>query len=273
MVTNQASSIQTREFLEKISSLDKRISNIERTTQSPWIDWYNMPLSYFAYVGQSRDNIFVYQITDEIIPFDTRFVLGDKVRVTYNDTYYYGYVCYVNRNNRRIGIFPLSRFNTEAFTDIINATEIYWSKNVAPSGFDAFAIYIPRIEYGVRQGADVVYNELSCNATGRISMNGTQIVCNLAISTDSLPSNVAYIKAFTPLLSLGSGQTSVVLLSYGGYDDNGQSRKDVVQQVTVSSFSDTQSYELEQNRTCMLIYPFVGVFNSGNWWFQNTVVF
>lgn len=273
MVTNQASSIQTREFLEKISSLDKRISNIERTTQSPWIDWYNMPLSYFALIGQSRDKVFVYQITDEIIPFNTRFVLGDKVRVTYNDTYYYGYVCYLDSVNRRIGILPLVPNNSLGFADIINATEIYWSKNVAPSGFNSSAVYNPRVEYGIYENNILVFRELACTVSGNISMNGSQIVYNLSVSTSSLPSNISYIKIFTPFVLYGNWVTNIVTLTDGGYTYNGQNTRFVKQLVYHSNFSDTQSYELEEDRCCLLVYPFAGTFNSGNWHIESTAVF
>ena len=194
--------MQTDMFLENIKNIEKRVSNIERTTQPQLVDWYDMNPSAISYGG--TDN--TIQVNSST-PVENIFQIGDRLKVVQTTTKYFfiilvdiiNNILYVNAGDN----YTLNNSEITSFS---------LSKNPLPSDFPLSFRFTPLLyQWGFPSGYFVPTGENYID----YSMTGNTI--NMYLSSQSLSWPETYtIEALLPFKD--TGEIRGKLYHGAGYD-------------------------------------------------------
>ena len=197
--------IQTDQFLQKITDINTRVGNLERTTQPQIIDWYPLSPSSFSHIGTNN----YLKVNDGTLL--GIFQLGDRLTIKQGGVIKDFYVLQVDVLN---GALWINGGDSYTFTSA-SIQSISVSKSPLPVNFDdgfsfaplCFKYVPPWISYTPN-----LWNQITYSMTGDI----------VTMSIDSYANNwpSTYDMAFTLPFKAGSG-INATTVSYGGIDTNG----------------------------------------------------
>lgn len=183
-------SIQTDIFLKTISGIDKRVSNLERSSQPQLIDWNSWNVSLFSYVSNNLLQV------DTNVDVETYFQVGDKVKVTQTTDKYF-YIIEVDTVNNQI---LLNAGDDYTFT---NGAFTYFaiSRLANPSGHPLVFDYSTGVQIQTTTMANS-YND-TAEFTGntkvaKYSMNGSIASIWYNLGTTSLRAGVILVEVSSP---------------------------------------------------------------------------
>ncbi len=173
-VKTQLSSMPTdTRMVDKISTTDKRLENLENTNQQIWGDWYTFNPSLFSYNASN-----IVQVDTSLIVEDF-FQIGDKIHLVQGSGDEYFYIAKVDTGNNRITLNAGSDY-TYGNTAI---TEFETSRAVNPQGFpSSFAYTVSWTQVG---GAGFTVD--SSTAIYRMQGSYMTIIVDASLSWSSAP--------------------------------------------------------------------------------------
>lgn len=178
-------------FLNTIKDIDKRVSNIERTSQPQLIDWYELNPSLFTY---SSDNVLI--IDDSLVTAQF-FQVGDKIRINQSG-YKYFYIIEADYTAKTI---TLNAGDDYTFTNA-SFTSFGFSRIASPTGHPLVFDYSNDVKI-YTYGISGYYDDTSAFELHdlKYSMNGPVVQLWVAISTSTLRADTFRIAISTPFLS------------------------------------------------------------------------
>ena len=245
--------MQTDLFLENIKNIDRRVSNLERTTQPQLIDWYELNPSLFTY---SSDNILTI---DDAFTTAQFFQFGDKIRINQSG-YKYFYIIGIDYNAKTITLNAGDDYTlvSDAFTSFA------LSRVVSPAGFPSIFQYEPNI-YSVVY--PLVYDDTS-NYDGvngaRVtffSLAGSLVTLSFSIFSDAHRASTTGIIISTPFVGEIPTMGANIVHNTGLMSLGGTSSSDIYFSAFIASDFGTT---VPVNIGIGLLPLLGGTFNSGD---------
>lgn len=255
--------IQTDLFLENIKNIDRRVSNLERTTQPQFIDWNSWNISLFSYVSNNLIEV------NENMNVGIYFQVGDKVKITQTTDKYF-YIIKIDTVNNQI---LLNAGDDYTFT---NGTFTYFaiSRLANPTGHPLVFDYSTGVQIQTNDGISIYDDTAEFTGNTKIakySMNGSIVSIWYNLGTMTFRENIISVEVSSPFKARVDSADGI--WQSGTLWDG-----------TINSGTDIQTLSKWTNMTLLVgthnteLGPIIesrvyGVFDSGTWgWAESFTV-